>query len=130
MSFFSLDSTFDKVGTKLYDIMLLLIMWLLISTIGFGITFGATTTAAYYVIDKSIIHDRGYIIKNFFQSFKVNFVKATIIGLILGAGKLLIIFNLYYLNRLSNMRFLYMALQWSVLIELIFLSIYSLNPSP
>ncbi len=47
------------------------------------ITIGASTTALYYVTLRMAKNEEGYIIKDFFRSFKENFRQATIIWFIL-----------------------------------------------
>lgn len=47
------------------------------------ITIGASTTALYYVTLRMSKNEEGYIIKDFFRSFKENFRQATIIWFIL-----------------------------------------------
>lgn len=52
--------------------------------IGFCIpifTIGASTTALYYTINKTVRHDRGYVWQQFWGSFKANFKQATKIWL-------------------------------------------------
>lgn len=46
------------------------------------VTFGASTTAMYYVTLKMAKNEEGYITKAFFKSFKQNFKQATAISLI------------------------------------------------
>ena len=47
------------------------------------ITIGASMTAMHYVLLKMARNEEGYIIKDFFKSFKQNFKQATIIWLIM-----------------------------------------------
>ena len=46
------------------------------------ITAGASVTALYYTIVKSIRHDRGRVSSCFFHSFRTNFRQATLIWLL------------------------------------------------
>ena len=45
-------------------------------------TIGASTTAMYATIQKSILHDRGYVWSTFWKEFKSNFKNATIVWLL------------------------------------------------
>ncbi|MBR3307875.1 MAG: DUF624 domain-containing protein [Lachnospiraceae bacterium] len=47
------------------------------------ITIGASTTALYYTVVKCIRMNRGYMIKEYFKSWKQNFFKATVMTLLL-----------------------------------------------
>lgn len=69
--FFTQDSPFNVVMTKIFDIVLLNFLWLLCSIP--IITFGASTTALYTVTLKMVKNEEGPIIKSFFKAFKTNF---------------------------------------------------------
>ena len=70
------------VGTveKIFDIMALGFLWILCSLP--VITIGASTTALYYAIVKSVKNNDGYVTKEFFRSFKLNFIPATILWML------------------------------------------------
>lgn len=65
---------------KIYDCMLVSILWCILSIP--VVTIGATTTALYYTVNKSIRHSRGYAYKEFFSAFKSNFKQSTIVWMI------------------------------------------------
>lgn len=94
--FFNLDNPVMRFLTKLFDVMYLSILWVVFSMP--IVTIGASTTAMYYTSVKVIRRDRGYVFQEFWKSFKVNFVQATISWVLVVAGVLL-----FY----SNMRFAY-----------------------
>jgi uncharacterized membrane protein YesL len=81
---------------KIFDVIFLSLIWLVLSLP--IVTMGASTTALYYTTVKTIRRERGYTFKEFFNSFKMNFVISTIIWIIL----LLLGFMLYF-----NIRFAY-----------------------
>lgn len=81
--FFNLDNPFFTVLGKLVDILLISILWL-ICCIPI-VTIVPATTALYYTVVKVIRKDRGYITREFFHSFKVNFKTGLITGIILTA---------------------------------------------
>lgn len=91
---FSEDSKLMAFLAGICDILLLGFLWLMFSVP--IITIGASTTAAYYTMVKGIRKKRGYIWKNFWKSFKMNFVPATILWVISIALDLLFMFNIYY----------------------------------
>ncbi len=86
--FFSYDSKFTQVMNKLVDVVVLSFLWLLFSLPVF--TIGASTTALFTTVRQVLREEKGYIIKNYWQAFKLNFKQATGIWLILLA--LLIVF--------------------------------------
>ncbi|MDR2246299.1 MAG: YesL family protein [Treponema sp.] len=62
---------------KLFDIVSLNLLWLLCS---FPlITIGASSTAFYYAMAKVIRGERGHLFGEFWRSFKLNLVKATLV---------------------------------------------------
>ena len=71
MNLFGPDSGFMRVLNMISDIVLISMLWLLCSLP--VVTVGASTTAAYYTIMKVVHKKTGYISKEFFKSFKLNF---------------------------------------------------------
>lgn len=74
---FSEDSKIVIFLTGVFDVMFLGFLWLMFSLP--IITIGASTTAVYYTVVKGIRRKRGYIWKNFWGSFKMNFFQATLL---------------------------------------------------
>ena len=85
---FDMDNPLWRFLGKLADLMILNIVFLLCSIPIF--TIGASLTGVYYVCLKIKEQEEGYIIRNFFKSFKQNFVQSTIIWLIMLALGLLL----------------------------------------
>ncbi len=78
---FNYDNGFFRVINKIVDAFYVSILWVLFSLP--IITFGASTTALYYTVHKSLCGDRGYVWRSFWNSFKSNFKQTTKIWLIL-----------------------------------------------
>lgn len=78
---FSYDSPIIQTINKIVDCAILSILWLLFSIP--VITFGASTTALYYTVNKVIRHNRSHVWREFWGSFKTNFKQSTIVWLIL-----------------------------------------------
>ncbi|SET33598.1 YesL family protein [[Clostridium] polysaccharolyticum] len=93
-SFFSLDNPVMRLLTKLFDVMFLSILWFVFSIP--VISIGASTTAMYYTAVKVIRRDRGYIFQEFWKSFKLNFVQATIAWLAIGTASALFYYNVKF----------------------------------
>lgn len=92
--FFSMDGGFMTIMTKVFDIIFLSILWILFSLP--VVTIGASTTAMYYTAVKGIRRNRGYIFKNFWQSFKLNFFPATVAWVVVAIVGYLAMFS--YMN--------------------------------
>ena len=78
---FSYDSVLIQTINKFVDCFCLSLLWILFSIP--VITFGASTTALYYTVNKVICNDRSHIWREFWASFKSNFKQSTILWLIL-----------------------------------------------
>ena len=68
---FGFGGSFVGTVEKIFDIMALGFLWILCSLP--VITIGASTTALYYAMVKSVKNNDGYVTKEFFRSFKLNF---------------------------------------------------------
>jgi uncharacterized membrane protein YesL len=95
-NFFKFDGKFYKYGTLIADIMILTILWLITSLP--IITIGASTTALYYVTTRQLSNREGYVTKDFFKSFKQNFVKATGVTILFAIIISVLSFNIQYLS--------------------------------
>jgi len=78
---FNMDGPFYKLGTLIFDMLLLNLIWLIFSLPVF--TIGASTTALFYVCGKRVNSEDGYLFKDFWKSFKMNFKQSTIVWLII-----------------------------------------------
>lgn len=85
---FNSENRFFSAMNKLWDVMVL--NWLFILTVILGI--GPASTGLYYAVAKNIRKSRGYTIKTFFHSFKINFKQGFVIGILQAIAA----FSLYY----------------------------------
>lgn len=92
--FFSEDSKIIGFLTGLFDVMCVGFFWLMFSVP--LVTIGASTTATYYTVVKGIRRKRGYIWKNFWSSFKMNFLQATMLWIASLAIDGLFVFNIIF----------------------------------
>ena len=76
-----MDNKFIAGLGKAVDSILLSIIWLVFCIPIF--TIGASTTAFYYTVHKSLHHGRSYIWRSFWSSFKDNFKQSTLMWLIM-----------------------------------------------
>ena len=99
MNIFSMDSKLYKAGMVLGEMFLLGMLWTIMSLP--IVTIGASTTALYYVCTKKAAGSDDYLLRGFLKSFKENFLKATVITVLLMAIGLLIWTNLHILGQLE-----------------------------
>lgn len=78
---FNMDNAFFTVMGKLLDIFVISIIWILLCIP--IVTAGPATTALYYVTVKVIRRERGYLLREYFKCFKMNFKQGAIVGIIL-----------------------------------------------
>ena len=115
---FSLDSKLYKYCTFLGDMLILTLLWTVCSIP--IITLGASTTAMYYVLTRLLSGREGYISKDFFKSFKQNFLQATFLTILILGAAWLIYFNIANLQTGSAL----LGVQFVLCYELIIVIIY------
>jgi uncharacterized membrane protein YesL len=79
--FFNFDNPVFVFLGKLCDVIFLSLIWLIVCIPIF--TIGPANTALYYAVVKVIRRERGYITREFFKSFRLNFLRAAIVGIVL-----------------------------------------------
>ena len=84
--FFNMDNKFFVFMGKIADLCMLNLLCI-ICCIPI-VTAGASLTALYYVTMKMVRNEEAYIFRSFFRSFKQNFKQATVINIIMLAGKM------------------------------------------
>ncbi len=76
-----LDHIAIRALSRLFDLILLNILWVLFSLP--VVTAGASAAALYSVMLKIVANEEGYIVRGFWEAFKSNFKQSTVIWLIL-----------------------------------------------
>lgn len=92
---FGFDGSFIQVFDIIFDILVLSSLWILCSIP--IITIGASSTALYYAMVKCVKNHDGYVSKQFFYSFKNNFVPATILWVIIVGVSFILHLNIGFL---------------------------------
>ena len=77
MKFLEIDSPFMRVLGRIADLMIINFLTILLCIP--VVTAGAAFTAMHYVMLKLVRDEEGYIVKQYFKSFKENFVQSTIL---------------------------------------------------
>lgn len=92
--FFSSDGPLMGFMQKTGELILLGLLWFLCSLP--IVTIGASSTALYYAVVKSVRKGRGYVTKEFFRSFKRNLAKGSLLTIIImGTAALLLYYREY-----------------------------------
>lgn len=98
--FFSSDNKFFILMSKIFDLMMLGLLWLVLCIP--VITIGPASSAIYYAMVKVIRRERSYLFKEFFRSFKLNFKQGAILTLIYGIMAAVIYVDLRYMLDLAK----------------------------
>lgn len=95
MSFLNYDSAFMQGLRRIYDYVVLGLLWALMSLPIF--TFGAATVAALYTADSAIENHGGHITTIFFKRFRAEFFQASLLWLFAIVLIAMLIFDVYLL---------------------------------
>ncbi len=90
---FNLDNGFFSFLSKVCDVIFLSIIFIIFCIP--IITIGPACTALYYATVKVIRRERGYVFREFFRSFKLNFKKGAIVGVLLTIVYIIVGFDLW-----------------------------------
>lgn len=93
MNIFDVDSPFQRFLCRVADLLVLNIITLFLCIP--VITAGAALTAMHYVLLRMVRGEEGYVLRDFFRSFRLNFRQATLMWLIFLAAAFLTVGNLY-----------------------------------
>ena len=80
MNFLNYDSPFMQGVRRMYDYVVLGLLWAVVSLP--VVTFGAAALAALYTAEKAIEKHDGHVISTFFRRFRAEFKQATVLWLI------------------------------------------------
>lgn len=90
--FFNADSGVMRALSKVFDIGMLTLIYLVFCIP--VVTVGAATTSLYYVSAKVLRHNRSYVWREFWSSFKTNFVQSTVIWIVTAVIGFLLVLNM------------------------------------
>ncbi|NMA84389.1 MAG: DUF624 domain-containing protein [Epulopiscium sp.] len=119
---FSMDGPIYKFGGLVFDLFILNLLWVIFSLPFF--TIGASTTALFYAVGKRVREEDGYLFRDFWTSFKMNFKQGTIVWLILAVLYWILYTNIMNIRILGNLAPFMYPLQLVMLIELTIVMIY------
>lgn len=120
---FDYDNPVIRCLGRIADIWILHILWLIFCIP--IITIGASTTAAFYAAMK-MESNQGYVVKNFFESFRMNFRQAALMwGMFLPAGAF-ILFDIHFWYKMQGtFSIVMLAISLGVFIAYIIAFVYS-----
>lgn len=122
-NFFNLDNRFFTFLDKAWDILALSFLFIILCIP--VITIGPAITALYYTIVKTIRKDNGYITREFFHSFKLNFKNGIITSFILLLLYMIIYIDYKFANSIAGTyTIIVKTIYNSLLIILISMTIY------
>lgn len=141
--FFSMDGYFYKIGTFLFDIIAVSILWgifsgvipiLLLMSYGFfqsvlffliGLHVGPATTALYFVTSRMVRKETEYLWKDFWRSYRMNYKQGLLIWGILVIVMYVVWININNIDSLGQMGQFFLPFQFIILLESIFIGIYA-----
>lgn len=120
--FFNPDNVFFRIMSKVWDLIVASLLWLVcciplyfvitITTAQVGslvqfffyllmnavcmVPVGPAMASLYYVVVKVIRRERGYLVREYFHAFRLNFKVGAITGAIFGAAAMLLSFDFQY----------------------------------
>lgn len=121
---FGYDGSYVTFMSNAFDVLGLGFLWFLCSIPVF--TIGASTSALYYAVVKSVKKNNGYAAAEFFHAFRQNFKQSTILWLLQMGIMSLLIFNIKFLmqNAHSSLSLFFIVFYAIVLIFSAAVSIY------
>ena len=122
-NFFNMDNGFFTALGKFVDLIIISLVWLILCIP--VVTIGPATTSLYYVVVKVIRRERGYLVREFFHSFKTNFKSGLISGVILTLLFLVLFFDRRFAATMKgNQGFILLSIFNAMIFLLICVTLY------
>lgn len=93
-NFFNMDNPFFTALSKICDMLFLSVVFIILCIP--VVTIGPASTAMYYATVKVIRRERGYLFREFFKSFRTNFKRGAIVGILVTLAFFILSFDLSY----------------------------------
>ena len=120
---FNMDNPFWTFWSKMFDALVLHVMWLA-GSLGI-VTIGASTSALYYVLMKDLKDEAPHYVKMFWKAWKENMKQGIILSVIfLGVGAMLVFAFIYYLKMSGTSDFFSAAMGIFILLAVIYLFVF------
>ena len=98
--FFNLDAPLFRFLTRVADMVILSLLWLIGSLPLF--TLGISSTALYYAVNKSLIEDRGTVSEEFLRAYRRSFRQATLSFLALAVPESILLADCFMTHYLKG----------------------------
>ena len=98
--FFDLDAPLFRFLTRVADMVILSLLWLIGSLPLF--TLGISSTALYYAVNKSLIENRGTVSEEFFRAYRRSFRQATLSFLALAVPESILLADCFMTHYLKG----------------------------
>lgn len=122
MRFFSIDNGFFRTLSRIYDLIILNLLFLVTSIP--VVTIGANLTALYAVTHKMINNEESYMWRSYWKNWKQNFRQATILWLVFLAVGAFLLFDRWLTGRMGatplGMIFAFFLFVWLMGLSYIF----------
>ena len=124
MGIFNPDSKFSQIMSRVFDLMIMNLIFVFTSIP--IITIGANYTALYYVTLKMIKNEESYIWKSYWKSWRQNFRQATAIWLIFLILGVFLVLDILLVNQMTGpatyLRYLFFVLLfvWGMVLTYVF----------
>ncbi len=124
MHFFRYDNPIGQLLIKFCNIVFLTILWYIFCLP--VVTMGAATAAFYYTVQKNIKNDRGYVLTDYWSSFKENFKQGTVITVLLLAVEFVFLSDYAILKNFQTAGYRFGNAYVAIVIIMVVLFIYAL----
>ncbi|WMJ88696.1 YesL family protein [Anaerocolumna sp. MB42-C2] len=122
-NFFNMDNGFFTALGKFVDLIIISLVWLILCIP--VVTIGPATTSLYYAVVKVIRRERGYLVREFFHSFKTNFKTGLIAGIILTVLFAVLVFDRKFATTMTgNQGFILLSIFNAMIFLLICVTLY------
>lgn len=121
-NFFRFDGPIFKIGTLIGDLLILSLIFVVCCIP--VITIGASVTALYYVTTRMVSGREGYVSRDFLRSFKQNFIKSTIVFVIIALFAFFLLCNFTLFNYVFKAPQIMLVFQVVLCAELAGITIY------
>ena len=122
-NFFNMDNGFFTALGKFVDMIIISLIWLILCIP--VVTIGPATTSLYYAVVKVIRRERGYLVREFFHSFKTNFKTGLIAGIILTVLFAVLVFDRKFATTMTgNQGFILLSVFNAMIFLLICITLY------
>ncbi|MGL4373133.1 MAG: DUF624 domain-containing protein, partial [Turicibacter sp.] len=113
-----------RIGLVVYQYFLIGLLWFMTIVLGFGLTIGAATTAAYVTVSKLKADETDQIFVPYFKALFQNFIVATAMWFLLLFIYRVAMFNLLNAHLFGSLQLVAMVVHVFIIFELLLAGLY------